>query len=193
LHRLKKQLKYIPVNHLHIEAEIQEHEKISFVLNDFQYEEVLLHIEDEVNQDQLENYKKICVNRDKNFTFSRDGRKKINDLNVEIFDFFYNQHFNPCLGQQVSVDCDGEIKTCLWARDVLGNIFKDNLMDMIMSESFDYYWELTKDKIEICKDCEFRYACLDCRVSGTTADGNYSITGKPSYCNYNPYTGEYEL
>ncbi len=40
---------------------------------------------------------------------------------------------------------------------------------------------LTKDKIETCQDCEYRYACFDCRAKAE------SLTSKPADCWYNPY------
>jgi len=40
-----------------------------------------------------------------------------------------------------------------------------------------------KDKIDVCKDCEYRYACLDCRCFRMNED----IYSKPKKCKYNPY------
>jgi radical SAM protein with 4Fe4S-binding SPASM domain len=78
----------------------------------------------------------------------------------------------------------------LWSKIVPGKIGQDKILDMIISGSFDEYWTLTKDKIEVCKDCELRYACPDCRESNTyTGKGNFN-SGKPLYCNYDPYSGD---
>lgn len=44
------------------------------------------------------------------------------------------------------------------------------------------YGHIKKDDIEICKDCEFRYICTDCRVQ---VDHKYA---RPNTCIYNPYT-----
>ena len=41
-----------------------------------------------------------------------------------------------------------------------------------------------KDKIDQCKDCEFRYACMDCRCFLKEADNPLSKRAK---CKYNPY------
>ena len=48
-------------------------------------------------------------------------------------------------------------------------------------------WFIKKDDIEICKDCEFRYNCTDCRAF--TIENN--VYSKPLKCNYNPYTNEW--
>ena len=46
---------------------------------------------------------------------------------------------------------------------------------------------MTKDHINVCKDCEFRYCCHDCRPDSLSND----VYAKPWYCTYNPYSGEW--
>ena len=41
--------------------------------------------------------------------------------------------------------------------------------------------KMSKDRIEGCRDCEFRYACYDCRSDSN----NGAFDGKPWYCTYN--------
>jgi radical SAM protein with 4Fe4S-binding SPASM domain len=93
------------------------------------------------------------------------------------------------LGHQVAIDTKGEIKCCLWSDDVLGNIYVDDLKDLIIRGRFDKYWEIGKDEINTCKDCELRYACDDCRIFVLKYCGQ--LKEKPGYCRYNPYIGEY--
>ena len=59
----------------------------------------------------------------------------------------------------------------------------------INSDGFKDKWRITKDQIEICKDCEFRYVCSDCRAYVENPEDIYS---KPLKCGYNPYTCEWE-
>jgi len=106
---------------------------------------------------------------------------------LDINNFFYTFNFNPCLGHQIAIDTEGEIKPCLWSETVIGNIKECNLKDLITSGKFDKFWNLKKDKINSCKDCEYRYVCNDCRVSALK-DKN-DLKAKPSFCKYNPFTG----
>ncbi len=53
---------------------------------------------------------------------------------------------------------------------------------------FKKYWDINKDKIYVCKDCEFRYICTDCRAY---VEDPEDILSKPLKCGYNPYTGEW--
>lgn len=186
-----EQLEHIPVKRLHIEAESNDQEQMDFILSKCPYKEVLLFVQEGLSKQEQEYLKKICRNRNATVTFLTNGKKNMKDLKIEIYDFFYNQHFNPCLGQQVAVDCGGEIKPCLWWDTSLGTIGENNLIDMINTEALDEYWKLTKDKINVCKNCELRYFCPDCRMSHSTSIGTDFLKEKPAYCTYDPYSGDY--
>lgn len=65
-----------------------------------------------------------------------------------------------------------------------GNIQRHSLKEII-NESIR---TLSKDHIETCKSCEYRYACFDCRPDSNGAD-KYA---KPWYCSYDPLTGTWQ-
>ncbi len=50
-------------------------------------------------------------------------------------------------------------------------------------EDFQKVWTIRKDDIEICRECELRYACQDCRAYLSDPSHIYS---KPQKCTYNP-------
>jgi hypothetical protein len=54
-------------------------------------------------------------------------------------------------------------------------------------------WASTKDQVAVCKDCEYRYVCFDCRpLSEGAAGGRADYLHAPyPRCTYNPYTGEW--
>ena len=106
------------------------------------------------------------------------------NMKVDPFTFFYHQAFNPCWGNKMAIDWDGSIKACLWCDDTIGNIPGSNIRDMIIAGNFDKYWELTKDNIQTCKDCEYRYICTDCRV--LTIKNTGSLYAKHPSCRYDP-------
>ncbi|MCI0470923.1 MAG: SPASM domain-containing protein [Candidatus Aminicenantes bacterium] len=110
-------------------------------------------------------------------------------MSIDPYLFFYRHEFNPCWGNQIAVDVQGDIKACLWSDEILGNIKKNNIKDMVFSKKFDKSWELTKEQFEVCRDCEYRYVCPDCRVKTLKETG--SIYSKTSYCTYDPGTGEW--
>lgn len=112
------------------------------------------------------------------------------EINPELFNFCYSKKFNPCWGNKVAVDSCGSIKPCLWSNEILGNVLDHDLKTLILDGAFDKYWLLTKDKIDVCSDCEYRYGCRDCRVLAIKEGG--SVTAKYPLCSYTPSEGKWE-
>ena len=73
-----------------------------------------------------------------------------------------------------------------------GNIKDTTLEEALNHPDFKKYWNVTKDQIEVCKDCEFRHICTDCRAytERTHFNGDIDLS-KPLKCGYNPYTNEW--
>jgi len=62
----------------------------------------------------------------------------------------------------------------------------------INKRGFKKYWKVTKDIIEVCKDCEFRHVCTDCRAYTERTKFNNGIDlSKPLKCGYNPYSNKW--
>jgi SPASM domain peptide maturase of grasp-with-spasm system len=110
-------------------------------------------------------------------------------FNVNTWQFTESLTFNSCLNKKVSIDSEGNIKNCPSMKKSFGNIKDSSLLEAIEKEGFKDLWEINKDKIHVCKDCEFRYMCTDCRAY--IEEPNY-IYSKPLKCGYNPYTTEWE-
>lgn len=109
-------------------------------------------------------------------------------VNIELFT--ESNLFNSCLNKKVGIDVNGEIKNCPSMHKSYGNINTENLVDVInFNPEFSSIWSITKDQVLVCKDCEFRYICTDCRVFIENKKDNLS---KPSKCTYNPYKAKWE-
>lgn len=108
---------------------------------------------------------------------------------INIPMFTESQKYNTCLNKKISIDTDGNVKNCPSCTKSFGLFGQNNLIDIISHNTFQKMWNISKDEIEVCKDCEFRYICTDCRVNIT--DKN-NILSKPLMCNYNPYTATWE-
>ena len=70
-----------------------------------------------------------------------------------------------------------------------GHIDDTNLEEIISNLDFTKIWSIRKDDIDVCKDCEFRYVCTDCRCYIKSPENIYS---QPAKCKYNPYTAKWE-
>lgn len=183
-----EQFKDIPVGRVKIEAEELETEKITGIIDGVKAGFIELFIEAGTNEAVLNDFKALCEKRNTTLLIQSEARREMTELQVDAYRFFYSQRFNPCLGQVLAIDCRGEIRPCLWSSEELGNVKTDNVKNMIISGAFDGIWTLTKDKVEACKDCEFRYNCLDCRVFSKKAPDSREI--KPEFCDYDPYVGK---
>ncbi|MBU2706447.1 grasp-with-spasm system SPASM domain peptide maturase [Zooshikella marina] len=104
--------------------------------------------------------------------------------------FTESQHYNSCLNKKLSIDVDGQVKNCNVQAESYGKYNQIDVIDLVKNnKSFSSLWKITKDDILVCKDCEFRYVCVDCR--GLISDNN-NIYSKPERCNYNPYKADWE-
>ena len=95
-----------------------------------------------------------------------------------------SQCHNTCLNRKISVDDKGEIKNCPSMKHSFGHVDNTNISDIIKLKDFRKWWFIKKDDIDVCKDCEFRHICTDCRVFIEDAVDLYS---QPAKCTYNPY------
>ncbi|MNX99984.1 hypothetical protein D3C86_1324620 [compost metagenome] len=55
--------------------------------------------------------------------------------------------------------------------------------------AFKEHWFTKKDDIAVCRDCEFRYVCTDCRAYVEDPADAYA---KPLKCGYDPYANVWE-
>ncbi len=95
---------------------------------------------------------------------------------------------NNCLNRKVSVDSQGVIRNCPSMSESFGNITETSISEAIEKPGFKKLWDITKDKVNVCKDCEFRYVCTDCRAY---VEDPADIHSKPLKCGYDPYKGEW--
>ncbi len=77
-----------------------------------------------------------------------------------------------------------DVFPCVMERRLKHGNLKNNKLKDILDNKIRY---LSKDNIEGCKNCEFRYACFDCRPD-SNGRGVYQ---KPWYCTYNPNEGKW--
>lgn len=110
------------------------------------------------------------------------GHISLNKLRINTNFYFESKKYNSCLYQKVAIDKNGNIKNCLFSEKVYGNVKLNKIKSIVTKNEFQDLWCITKDQISVCKECEFRYVCPDCRFF--TVDNQ--LLSKPKYCNYNP-------
>lgn len=100
---------------------------------------------------------------------------------------------NSCLNKKIGIDAEGNIKNCPAMPHGFGNINEITLEDALFHQDFKKYWNLTKEDITVCKDCEFRNVCTDCRAFTEQTHVNEAglDVSKPLKCGYDPYTNQW--
>lgn len=115
----------------------------------------------------------------------------INKEHFHLNRIMYNESLshNTCLNRKVTIDGKGNIRNCPATKNSFGNLKMIKIQDVINQPRFTELWNINKDKIIVCKDCEFRNICTDCRAYIENPEDIYS---KPLKCGYNPYTNVWE-
>lgn len=89
---------------------------------------------------------------------------------------------NPCFSRKIYVAADLNVYPCVMERRIRhGSLRNGSLADVLSPAVLG----LNKDQISGCRDCEFRYACPDCRPDSLSD----SPAEKPYYCTYDEQRG----
>jgi SPASM domain peptide maturase of grasp-with-spasm system len=108
---------------------------------------------------------------------------------VNLDTFAEARRFNSCLHRKLAVDARGEIRNCPSLPRSFGNVRDVSLHSALAHRDFPELWAINKDQIAVCKDCEFRYVCTDCRAYLSHPGDRYA---KPAKCGYDPYTATWQ-
>jgi len=101
---------------------------------------------------------------------------------------------HPCLLGKITITDNGDVVPCTFSRNLaVGNVQGTTLKEIVTGQKLETVWRNTKDNVLVCQDCEYRYACFDCRSLSEGANqgrGEYFSAPYPR-CTYNPYTTEW--
>ncbi len=122
--------------------------------------------------------------KDKTLNVNQCGCVSTKYFVVETNHFTESQCHNTCLNRKICIDAEGNIKNCPAMAKSYGNIKDTTLEETINKPGFKDLWYICKDQIDVCKDCEFRHLCTDCRAFIKDPENIYS---QPAKCTYNPY------
>lgn len=123
-------------------------------------------------------------------TYARPPVKPPFFTDPEAFDRAKKYH--PCLAGRLAVTASGDIIPCIFARgQICGNILNMPLEEVLHGEALQKCWQTTKDQVQKCQACEYRYACTDCRPQAQGSDPNKNWLACSKDCFYNPYSGKW--
>lgn len=143
------------------------------------------------------NFNDIISIGDKNLIYTKQnvdselhcGKISMQYFSINLKTFTESKNFNSCLNRKIGIDKKGNIKNCPSMQKSYGNVKDTSLKEVVKLEDFTNIWDIKKDQIEICKDCEYRYICTDCRAY---RDNPEDVKSKPLKCGYDPYNNQWE-
>jgi radical SAM protein with 4Fe4S-binding SPASM domain len=111
------------------------------------------------------------------------------DFSVDRKIYEQSLFWNNCWFGKITITNDGNVLPCVFARDQIAGNVRKKALSQIINEDMIKFWGLNKDKVKVCKDCEYRYLCHECRpwAYGFTGD----IYAKSPRCTYDPYNGKW--
>ncbi|MBO8173950.1 MAG: radical SAM protein [Thermococcus sp.] len=89
--------------------------------------------------------------------------------------------YHDCLAGTLAITADGYALPCPLLRNfIVGDARTESIKQLLRKKRLKRFWKLTKDNIEGCNTCPFKYLCHDCRALEYQASGD--IFGI-EYCN----------
>lgn len=163
-------------------AEIEDLLKI--IVSNFFFESVSIILDDEIPPEKQNYLKDKYLNLYKIEKFKIDSPNKYFRpdfrINIEIFNeaLKYNIYHN----RRIYIN-----KAGYFSFGINDGHFSKVLF--VNSSGFDSeIWRVSKDKCLVCKECEFKYMCIDNRIPKKIKDDMYYY---PDECSYNPYISKW--
>jgi SPASM domain peptide maturase of grasp-with-spasm system len=139
---------------------------------------------DEIVSHDHESLDKVIVYLTKDLR--TDAKEVINPnrftTNMELFSEALS--YNQALNRKVCISRSGEIRNYISHTRSFGNVKADAIRSVVSQDAFREKWYITNDEIEECRDCQYRYACIN-NSDIAIEDGKYYKTDR---CTFHPET-----
>jgi|AntAceMinimDraft_17_1070374.scaffolds.fasta_scaffold00282_12 SPASM domain peptide maturase of grasp-with-spasm system len=126
-------------------------------------------------------------------TYNKFKPTFIHVQNPNISIYTESQKHHTYFNRKLYIGEKGEIKNAPECKEEFGFIqdIKDSeeLKTIITKPKFQKYWFVHKELCDVCKDCEFRYMCVDSRLPYQRKNGSWHHKQE---CNYNPYISKWQ-
>ena len=106
-------------------------------------------------------------------------------FNLDFFAESLSKH--SVFNKMLFIDADGNVKQ-MPLGDTICNYSELN-KNTLNKLNTSLLWNITKDRCDVCRDCEYRYMCIDARLPIREEEAIWYFD---SECNYNPYTCEWK-
>ena len=171
-------------------------------INNLTFQSIEIEIEKNINflNKDFTSIKKIIKNEIEQVT---DVRTKIDakiiapffrpNFIIDISVFSEALKYNTFFNRKLYIDTNRNIKNSIETSDSASKIdFDENKIkfeNKILKPTFRKLWNRNKDQTDVCKNCEFRYMCIDNRIPKVRKKGNYYFDFE---CSYNPFISKWK-
>lgn len=100
--------------------------------------------------------------------------------------FMESQQHNSFFNRMIIISTEGYFYNSFFDRELKWSTDQYSLPDLVIDKEFASKWFASKDRTKVCRDCEFRYACVDSREP--VYDNTKKMWTHSSKCNYDPYS-----
>ncbi|WP_297439331.1 SPASM domain-containing protein [Thermococcus sp.] len=84
-----------------------------------------------------------------------------------------NETYHDCLAGTVALTADGYFLPCPLLRNyIVADAKEESLKRALRKKRLKSFWKLTRDSLNECKTCPFKYLCHDCRALEYQATGD---------------------
>jgi len=120
------------------------------------------------------------------------NKKHPHQFHTNVFLFAEAQYHHAYFNRKLFIGEKGEIKNAPECEEIHGwiqTISESHQLELLIkTPAFQKLWFVNKERCEVCRDCEYRYMCLDNRVPYQHENGYWY---HQQACNYDPYEGEW--
>lgn len=97
---------------------------------------------------------------------------KLNPIELKRIENPTSIKYSPCLSGTLTVGADGYALVCPLMRNfIIGDAKKEGIRSLSRKTRLKKFWKFTKNNVEGCSKCPFKYVCHDCRAL------EYQVTG----------------
>ncbi len=129
----------------------------------------------------------IIYHKPSNEFYSEHFVKKMYDKEVDFGivtkeSLSFLEEYNSCIHGQLYINISGNITPCpMMNTYTVGNIRENGIVDALNSEEYQSLANMSRNKMETCRNCAYRLNCFDCRAIEYMATNK--INGQ-EYCKY---------
>jgi SPASM domain peptide maturase of grasp-with-spasm system len=110
-------------------------------------------------------------------------KKTRNSFSCSLIAFSEAQSYNLGLNKKISINRFGKLKNYLTHEEEFGDVTQESIRCFTENVYLQNKWEISNNNIETCKDCQYRYVCVD----NSPISQRNGLYYRANPCDFDPY------